>query len=132
MRIGLMNRKMSLRDSYAAKFKREGFPRKPKAGLKRQSTPKPRKALKKVSSARAIAAKVYTAKRRVFLAENPMCQAHGIIWPGLPIPPADDVHHVAGRGLNYLRVETWLAVSRTAHDWIHAHPNTARILGLLK
>lgn len=40
-------------------------------------------------------------------------------------------HHMAGRGPNLARVETFLAVCRTCHTWIHDHPNEARRLGYL-
>lgn len=44
---------------------------------------------------------------------------------------SEDVHHVHKRGPNYLKVETWKAVSRSAHDWIHNNPGQARRLGWL-
>lgn len=124
-----MNRKMSLRDSYAAKIKREGFHRKPKAPRKGPGAPKPRKAMKRVSTARAIAAKVYTAKRRVFLAENPMCQAGLDGCQGAAV----ECHHKAGRhGKNFLDVSTFVALCSNCHLAVHASPNKARSLGLLK
>lgn len=93
-----------------------------KAGLKR--TP-----LRKVSSARAIANRVYSDKRKTFMTSNPRCQAL------LPMceERATDVHHTAGRtGTNFLDVDTWLSVCRSCHDEIHRRPKMARELGLLR
>jgi hypothetical protein len=43
-----------------------------------------------------------------------------------------DVHHRAGRlGPNLLDEDTWTAVCRRCHDWIHDHPKEARAAGLL-
>jgi ribosomal protein L32 len=33
---------------------------------------------------------------------------------------------------NFLKVETWLAVCRHCHNWIHAHHGQARTLGLIQ
>jgi len=117
-----MKRKLSMRQAYAERIRREGLPK-----------AKARKPLRKVSSARRIAQKVYSEKRRLFLIEHPDCQAHALIWPGEAVPLATDVHHCAGRtGKNYLDVSTWLALCRSCHEWTHQHPNQARALGLLK
>lgn len=43
-----------------------------------------------------------------------------------------DVHHIAGRGINYLNEDTWLATCRPCHDRIHREPIWAREKGYLK
>lgn len=35
---------------------------------------------------------------------------------------SSDIHHVCGRGKYLLDTSTWMAVSRKAHDYIHANP----------
>lgn len=51
------------------------------------------------------------------------------VWPW---KKAVDVHHVRGRAGNLLTDERfWLAVSRQAHERIHAHPAWARVRGWL-
>lgn len=132
-----------MRDAYADKLRQcPAAPFKPRTAIK--SRPKPQTAsqpqmarkaglkrtpLRKVSSARAIANRVYGDKRRVFMLANPMCQvrtAHCSIH-------ATDVHHRLGReGKNFLDVSTFLATCRECHTWIHQHPNQARELGLLR
>ena len=73
----------------------------------------------------------YLKLRERFLTENPLCVVkvngcgHG----------ATDVHHKfsgSDRDTYYLVQSTWLAVCRNCHDWIHANPAEARIMGWLK
>jgi hypothetical protein len=48
---------------------------------------------------------------------------------------ATDIHHTyagANRDAFYLVQSTWKAVCRNCHDWIHANPADARIMGWLK
>lgn len=93
-----------------------------KAGLKR--TP-----LRKVSSARAIANRVYSDKRRVFMLENPSCQAGLEGCEGR----ATECHHTNGReGKNFLDVSTWKSLCSNCHRFVHQFPNMARELGLLR
>lgn len=90
---------------------------------------KPRSGLKRVSSARVLAQKVYGDKRRIFMAEHPQCQA------GLKgcTQQATECHHAHGRtGKNYLDASTFRALCAPCHRFVHAHPNQARTLGLLK
>lgn len=68
----------------------------------------------------------YDKKRTAFLAMYPYCQAK---LPGCS-GTATDVHHKAGRGENYLKISTWLAVCRYCHHWIEVHPQTAKEMGL--
>ena len=42
-----------------------------------------------------------------------------------------DVHHKAGRGRFYLDVDTWMAVCRECHDYIHKWPKESREKGWL-
>lgn len=114
--------------------------------LKRKPAgPKPKKPLKRsgrvrrVSKKRARDGKAYSLLRAAFLQAHPFCQAWAKIITAYPQaelpqvgPQATDIHHKAGRyGGNYLNTDTWLAVCRPAHVWIHNHPKEARKLGLL-
>lgn len=107
-------------------------------------TPLKRKTrLNPVSKKRAKELASYRRKRAAFLRAHPCCEAWLFIWNRdlefalqnplmLGVPAATDIHHVKGRG-KYLNDEsTWLAVSRTAHIWIHNNPSKARALGLLQ
>jgi hypothetical protein len=48
------------------------------------------------------------------------------------IPYSQDIHHTRGRyGGNYLNTDTWMAVCRENHIWIHNNPAAARKLNLL-
>ena len=42
-----------------------------------------------------------------------------------------DIHHKAGRGKFYLAVDTWMAVCRTCHEYIHKWPKESREKGWL-
>jgi hypothetical protein len=109
------------------------------------SGPKPKKPLKRTGRVRRVSTKrkregrAYSLLRAAFLQAQPACQAWRHIvtaYPGSSMPqicpPSQEIHHKAGRyGGNYLNTDTWLAVSRTAHRWIHANPKQARELGLL-
>lgn len=45
---------------------------------------------------------------------------------------ATEIHHTNGRENDRLNdMKHWLAVSRTGHEWIHAHPKEAREAGWL-
>jgi hypothetical protein len=83
------------------------------------------KPLRQQSSKRRSEGLEYSHLRRIFLTARPICQICGT-------RPSVDVHHREGRGKNYLRVSTWIAVCREDHEWIHEHPNEARKKGLLK
>lgn len=70
--------------------------------------------------------KVYSTLREVFLKDK-FCPITG--------EPATEVHHTYSgkdRAKYYLDIKTWLAVSRTGHEWIHKYPAAARKLGYLK
>lgn len=84
--------------------------------------------IRKVSKKRAVENREYLKLRAKFLAENPRCA----VYPELM---ATDVHHMASgkdRAKHYLDVDTWMSVSRAAHNWIHENPREARQLGYLK
>lgn len=92
--------------------------------------------------------RLYSAKRKAFLAAHPYCQAW-LTEHVLPLdftmeqaeqlarngmldcPPSTDIHHVKRRGRYYLDESTWLAVARSSHRKIHDNPRWARELGLL-
>lgn len=95
-----------------------------------------------MSQKRKRESRIYSEKRKAFLAKNPIC---GVwldlwadeewalmreIWNGMPpaYPPATECHHKARRtGKNYLDDTTWLAVSAPAHRWIETHADQARL-----
>jgi hypothetical protein len=115
-------------------------------------TPLKRKSpLKKQGKKRAVANKLYSVKRRDFLYLRPICEVwvelantdtrasnllkEAIFDEEISYRPvySDDVHHKEGRaGERFLDESTWMAVSRKAHSWIHAHPKQAREMGWLK
>jgi hypothetical protein len=106
---------------------------KPKKGLRRSGRVRP------MSKKRARLAKAYRLLRGAFLRVHTHCQAWRHIVTAYPqanlpdvCPIATDIHHKAGRlNGNYLNTDTWLAVSRDSHRWIHDNPGKARALGLL-
>lgn len=92
--------------------------------------PLQRKPINKKSKKTIALDSVYTVLRRKFMEEKPMCEAGLSCCNG----PSTDVHHKnagSNRSEYYLVVETWLAVCRPCHDYIHTHPKEARELGLL-
>jgi hypothetical protein len=73
----------------------------------------------------------YLKLRERFLTQNPICQ---VSVAGC-MNGSTDVHHTyagSNRDAFYLVQSTWKAACRNCHDWIHAHPADARILGWLK
>jgi hypothetical protein len=84
-----------------------------------------------VSSKRKKKDAEYSKLRERYLTENPLCMvkvngcSHG----------ATDVHHTfagANRDAFYLVQSTWKAVCRNCHNYIHEHPEDARVMGWLK
>ncbi len=120
-----------------------------KTNLKRSPLQRSGK-LRPVSAKRAKESRIYTAKRKAFLAEHRYCQWFieqsitrevDVIVTGISdigghrvvVPPSVEIHHRNGRsGTNYLDQKTWMAVSRIGHDWIHQHPKEARARGWLR
>ena len=112
----------TLDDCCAFIFGRQEMKRSP---LKRK-TP-----LRKMSKKRQKESKVYSVKRREFLAEHPICQI-------CESRPATEIHHKESRYSDtYLNEETWLALcgfgapANGCHAWIHRNPGLAREMGYL-
>jgi len=79
-----------------------------------------------ISDRRRALSRIYAAQRTDYLRQHPTCEK-------CDSRSSRDIHHKAGRyGGNYLNVETWCALCRTCHDWIHQHPSKAREKGWLK
>ncbi len=79
-----------------------------------------------MSDKRRKESRIYSKLRKEFLENNPYCQF------GICHVAATDIHHTMLRGKNYLNVESFMALCREHHSFIHAHPNKAREMGLLK
>jgi len=84
------------------------------------------KAIPRVSEKMKEVKEEYSNKRIAFLAMFPNCQAKLVDCTH----KATDVHHKAGRGENYNKISTWLAVCRSCHTWIELHPEEAKELNL--
>lgn len=92
--------------------------------LKRKSPLKRGGPLKKASKRYGKELRAYSVKRKAFLGLHLRCQRCYTGW-------SSDVHHKAGRGKHLNDESTWMAVCRSCHDWIHAHPKESRQLGYL-
>lgn len=92
--------------------------------MKRSGPLKRNKPMKRISKKRQTESKEYSSKRLQFLTELPLCEA-------CMRATSTDVHHKAGRGKNYLDVDTWLSVCRPCHEKIHREPIWAREKGFL-
>jgi hypothetical protein len=90
-----------------------------------------KKSIRLVSKKKQALDKQYYELRKHFLALHPLCQVSQDAGEK-PVRQATDIHHVQGRGKNYLAVDTWLAVSRHWHNEIHNKPTWARAQGYLK
>jgi hypothetical protein len=67
----------------------------------------------------------YIRQKKIFLRQHSDCP----VYPG---NRTTDIHHIQGRLGPLLTDERfWLAVSRSGHDWIHAHPEESRQKGWL-
>lgn len=73
-----------------------------------------------MSDKRAAESKIYSRLRKEFLMLHPFCEVFDDC-----AKRSRDVHHKAGRGKNYLVVETWKAA------WVHGNPREARAIGVL-
>lgn len=81
--------------------------------------------LRRVSTRRARELRLYSKKRREFLARFKWCQMCD------DVPPSD-VHHRCGRVGAKLNDESqWFALCRRCHDLIHSRPSEARAKGWL-
>ena len=94
-----------------------GISRPSKSSVKRRSP------VRRMSERRKSEYAIYRVISKAFLSEHPKCHRCG--------QPSDCVHHVCGRGKNYLEVETWIAVCDKCHAWIHSNPKKAQAKGLL-
>ena len=93
--------------------------------MKRSGPLKRKTPMKRVSDKRKKEGKEYLKKRSLFLTELPTCEV-------CMRAKSTDVHHIAGRGINYLNEDTWLSTCRPCHDRIHKDPIWAREKGYLK
>lgn len=94
--------------------------------MKRSAPLTRRSSLSPVSSRRRRALDTYRQLRSDYLGRKPVCECCGK-------RSSTDVHHKAGRREgNYLKVDTWMAVCRLCHDYIHRFPKLARTLGYLQ
>jgi hypothetical protein len=106
---------------------------KAKKGLARTGRVRP------ISKKRSREGKTYSLLRAAFLQAHPACQAwakiitaHPEVTGPVACPQSQEIHHTRGRHSgNYLNTDTWLAVSRWGHRWIHSQPREARKLGLI-
>jgi hypothetical protein len=90
-----------------------------------------KKPIRRVSIKKQELDKQYYELRKHFLALHPLCQVSLDVGEK-PVRQATDIHHIEGRGKNYLAVDTWMAVSRHWHNEIHNNPKWARAQGYLK
>lgn len=74
------------------------------------------KAIKKVSEKMKIKLKTYRELRKEYLEKHPYCFAN---LPGCT-KKAVDVHHLGRRGSNLNAEETFMAVCRSCHDYLHS------------
>lgn len=102
--------------------------------MKSRGILKRRVVLRPMSKRRQREAKEYSNLRKEFLEKRPICEAHHIVTGEAKVFAAStDVHHMKGRyGGNYLNRDSWLAVCRQCHTFIHEHPKWAREKGLLQ
>lgn len=97
--------------------------------LKEHSAPIPKKLptpIKAKSDKKAAEDQLYSVLRKKFFQDtnNHNCKAH---LAGCSLS-ATDIHHTAGRGVNYLDVKTWIPLCRNCHTYIELHPEDAKAL----
>ena len=80
------------------------------------------KPIPQISKKRLSELAIYRPLRDKYLAEHPICEVKGCGRK------TDDLHHKAKRGSNLSNVDTFMAVCRTCHIWIHTHPEESRML----
>lgn len=74
--------------------------------------------------------RLYSAKRSIFLAENPMCKMH---IPGICTHQATTVQHLKGRIGELLLDETeWMPACWPCHSYADTHPEEALANGWAK
>lgn len=85
--------------------------------------------IRKLSVKRQLQNKEYLKLRKVFLEENPFCQAK---LKNCTFE-ANQIHHQMGRvGLLLTDTTNFLAVCHQCHQWIELNPLKAKELGLSK
>jgi len=92
----------------------------PPGKVLRQAPPRKKSAKRKVQDIE------YSSRRKIFLADNPLCKA------GLPgcTSTATQVHHMAGRTGNlYLDVTHWFPICHSCHQWVTVNSREAIELG---
>ncbi len=101
----------------------------------KSSTNKPKKPNKsvipRVSAKRKKKDAEYLKLRERYLIDNSLCK---VKVQGCS-SNATDVHHTyagSNRDAFYLVQSTWIPVCRNCHNWIHEHPEEARIMNYLK
>lgn len=108
--------------------------------LKRSTKPLRRTPLRRVSKRHGKALREYFKVRAEYLAEHPECEAGPLIakapLPDFYIRPtcmgrSNQVHHMARRGPNLCKKETFCACCADCHRWIETHAQKSRELGLL-
>jgi len=86
----------------------------------------------RISKARAAQRSQYLKQRQVFLANNPRCMAHALVYPGETPRRAVDIHHRNGTIGTLLTDEKhWIAICRNCHSFCHTFIKRARELGLI-
>ena len=134
MKRSPIKRKKSLRDAYADKIRREGFPpnkpRTPQEARKRSTLPRSTPKRAKEQSA-------YLKARIAFLSrpENEfchVCKLRAESGEDCGQRLSTETHHSRGRiGRLLLAEEFWLAVCSSCHSWLHDNPKKAREIGAL-
>lgn len=81
--------------------------------------------LRKESIKRQQERQEYTEKRAAYLSTHTFCEFEGCHRL------ASEIHHKAKRGANYLNEDTFFAICRTHHRFLHDNPVEAREMGLL-
>ena len=85
----------------------------------------------RVSAKKAKKDAEYFKLRMKYLNENNLCR----VMVSDCSNSATDIHHTyagANRDAFYLIQSTWIPVCRNCHNWIHSHPEQARIMNWLK
>jgi len=80
------------------------------------------KPINKVSKKQQILNREYLKRKEEYLKDHPLCVARLEGCTRL----ATDIHHTTGRGVNLLKVETWIGVCRNCHTIIENNPLEAK------
>ena len=84
------------------------------------------------SQKRLFQERLYSLRRKVFIENHPMCEAHIV---GVCTGVSSECHHTYSgkdRSQFFTDEKTWIAICRNCHNWIHSNSKQARELGLLK